>query len=365
MGALNIDRLHAVSNRLGEAVLDPGAWPILMDEICQAVGTTGAGLLQSDIRTSDVPTTDSAAELFKAYFDNNHHLTDIRANRGVPLLLAGAPVVTDQDLFANEREMLRDPLYATLDQVGFRWWAAVGFQAGSALWGLALQRTPREGPFETPEKQALAHLSQRLTETASLSKAVGRLVLSGMTNALQYVRQPAVALDRLGFVIDMNGQAASNFDDDVCIKNRRLFVRDKRARSSLDVLIDQLRTTPDTAELPVAPIVVRRDARRPVVIRIMPVDGAARSPFLNARAVLILNDLDSNPDPVFETFSQAFGLTPAEARLAALIATGVSPRQAAEQLGIARETARTQLKSVFAKTGTHRQSELVFLFSRF
>jgi DNA-binding CsgD family transcriptional regulator len=51
----------------------------------------------------------------------------------------------------------------------------------------------------------------------------------------------------------------------------------------------------------------------------------------------------------------------AEARLAALISTGISPKTVAEQLGIAKETARTQLKAVFAKTSTHRQSELVAL----
>ena len=39
---------------LGEAVVDPGRWPVLMEEICSAVGTTGAALLQSDIRTPDV-----------------------------------------------------------------------------------------------------------------------------------------------------------------------------------------------------------------------------------------------------------------------------------------------------------------------
>jgi DNA-binding CsgD family transcriptional regulator len=365
VGALNIDRLHAVSSRLGETVVDPGCWPILMDEICRAVGTTGAGLLQSDVRTSDIPTTESAVELFKAYFDNNLHVSDVRAIRGVPLLLAGASVVTDQDLFANEQDMLRDPLYATLGHVGFRWWAAVGFKAGSALWGLSLQRTPREGPFEAEEKNALAQLSRRLTETATLSKAVGRQVLAGMTNALHHVGQAALALDSVGFVIDANGLAAGHFDDDIRVRNRRLCVRDKRAQSDLDRFVDQLKTTPNTAALPVEPIVVRRETKRPVVIRIMPVDGAARNPFLNARALLILTDMDASPGPELSGFSQVFELTPAETRLAALIAKGTSSKQAAEQLGIAHETARSQLKSVFAKTGTHRQSELVLLISRF
>jgi DNA-binding CsgD family transcriptional regulator len=38
--------------------------------------------------------------------------------------------------------------------------------------------------------------------------------------------------------------------------------------------------------------------------------------------------------------------------------------EAARTLGIARETARNQLKAVLAKTGTHRQSELVAMISR-
>jgi DNA-binding CsgD family transcriptional regulator len=59
-----------------------------------------------------------------------------------------------------------------------------------------------------------------------------------------------------------------------------------------------------------------------------------------------------------------FGLTSAEAKLASIIAEGVNPEQAAEELGISRETARNQLKAVFAKTATHRQSELVALLAR-
>jgi DNA-binding CsgD family transcriptional regulator len=50
--------------------------------------------------------------------------------------------------------------------------------------------------------------------------------------------------------------------------------------------------------------------------------------------------------------------------LAALIASGLLLEDAAQKLEIARETARNQLKAIFAKTGTHRQSELVGLVMR-
>jgi len=46
------------------------------------------------------------------------------------------------------------------------------------------------------------------------------------------------------------------------------------------------------------------------------------------------------------------------------MASGMSLEDAAEKLTIARQTARTQLKAIFMKTGTHRQSQLVALLSR-
>lgn len=54
-----------------------------------------------------------------------------------------------------------------------------------------------------------------------------------------------------------------------------------------------------------------------------------------------------------------FDLTPAESRLVLRLVAGDSLRSAAQALGIGYETARTTLKSVFHKTGTRRQAELV------
>jgi DNA-binding CsgD family transcriptional regulator len=56
-------------------------------------------------------------------------------------------------------------------------------------------------------------------------------------------------------------------------------------------------------------------------------------------------------------------LTPAEARIAIGIARGNALSVIAKAHGISVSTARTQLKSVFAKTGTHRQAQLAALIA--
>ena len=56
-----------------------------------------------------------------------------------------------------------------------------------------------------------------------------------------------------------------------------------------------------------------------------------------------------------------FCLTPAEVKIALGIADGKTLATVAEERGVSVSTVRTQLKSVFVKTGTHRQAELVAL----
>jgi DNA-binding CsgD family transcriptional regulator/PAS domain-containing protein len=58
-----------------------------------------------------------------------------------------------------------------------------------------------------------------------------------------------------------------------------------------------------------------------------------------------------------------YGLTPAEARLAGQLAALKSMEQAADELCVTVHTARSQLKSIFAKTGAQSQSELLMLLA--
>lgn len=56
-----------------------------------------------------------------------------------------------------------------------------------------------------------------------------------------------------------------------------------------------------------------------------------------------------------------FGLTPAECRIATLLAEGLSLKQIAYEQGTQHDTVRKQLRSIFQKTSTNRQPELIRL----
>jgi DNA-binding CsgD family transcriptional regulator len=64
-----------------------------------------------------------------------------------------------------------------------------------------------------------------------------------------------------------------------------------------------------------------------------------------------------------QDFAQRYGLTPSEVRLARHLAEGGNIAGYAEQHGLSQGTVRTHLKAVFAKTGAHRQAELVLLLA--
>jgi DNA-binding CsgD family transcriptional regulator len=68
--------------------------------------------------------------------------------------------------------------------------------------------------------------------------------------------------------------------------------------------------------------------------------------------------------PPTQLLAELFQLSPAEQRLAELLGKGHSPEQCCALLGVSINTVRTQLRALFRKTRTQRQSELVSLIGR-
>jgi len=79
------------------------------------------------------------------------------------------------------------------------------------------------------------------------------------------------------------------------------------------------------------------------------------------RAVAFVIDPLQHNRPTQDILRTLFGLSPAECRVALLLGDGRSPREISQAVGVSFNTVRSQMKSIFAKTGVRRQGELVRL----
>jgi DNA-binding CsgD family transcriptional regulator len=111
-----------------------------------------------------------------------------------------------------------------------------------------------------------------------------------------------------------------------------------------------------------------RPDKAPLMAAVVPLTAAglaAAGLRPDAAALLLVTDPEAKartPSPA--VLREIFGLTPAEAEIAARAARGEGMPAAAEALGITQGTARLHLSRVFEKTGAHRQAELTALLSR-
>ncbi|MCD2184584.1 helix-turn-helix transcriptional regulator [Rhizobium sp. GN54] len=97
-------------------------------------------------------------------------------------------------------------------------------------------------------------------------------------------------------------------------------------------------------------------------VRLIRVGGDRAAAFFAGTTIAILvGDPQGNVRPHLQALAAAQGLSPAETRVFAGIVAGRSLTEIALASGTKRETVRTQLKSIFAKTGTASQSDIVRL----
>ena len=135
-------------------------------------------------------------------------------------------------------------------------------------------------------------------------------------SALSAIQQAAISIDHFGLVLEANPAAEALFDDSLYTANWHLIMSDPLGRNAFKALVERL-IVPDTDIPSLAPIVVRREGKHPIIAKALQVPAAARNIFFGTRAILILDPVGPKSRPNPSLLSQAFGLTSAEAKLAA------------------------------------------------
>jgi hypothetical protein len=108
-----------------------------------------------------------------------------------------------------------------------------------AEWGQAPRGVTPRSRSRTRLLDFHTSFTRRLIEIADVAGARGSG--SSPTTTLNAMRLPAIAHDQHGFVADVNAAAEVVFDNDIKIKDRRLFVRDPDARTLLKNAVDRLK----------------------------------------------------------------------------------------------------------------------------
>jgi DNA-binding CsgD family transcriptional regulator len=104
--------------------------------------------------------------------------------------------------------------------------------------------------------------------------------------------------------------------------------------------------------------------RSPLSVTVAPIRAEAPIALREEPSVLVcVSDLDVRGRIADESLRELFDLSRAEAKVAAALFEGATPKEAGEQLGISFYTVRGHLVRIFEKTGTSRQAELVRLLA--
>jgi DNA-binding CsgD family transcriptional regulator len=172
----------------------------------------------------------------------------------------------------------------------------------------------------------------------------------------------AFELDGRGNLIWLNEKAKSYIGTAFLISGRRLQALNPCSDRQLQTLVQDLQQPLALACPTPGFISIERANARPLIAHAIFLDSKDQA-HLRGALILVI-DPEQERAPAQSMLQAVFRLTPAEARLAIGIARGRDLEAIANELGITVATIRTQLKAVFAKTNTSRQSELAVLLAR-
>ncbi len=108
-------------------------------------------------------------------------------------------------------------------------------------------------------------------------------------------------------------------------------------------------------------LVARPSGKRPYAVTVMPLCSPSSSLATKSsgRALLFVADLDHRNEDLTARLMQLFGLSRAEARVAAGIVEGRRLHEIAQESGVRMPTVRSQLRAVLRKIGATRQADMV------
>lgn len=363
-----------VSKLLGllyDAAAEPALWaPFVKDLARRTKATSAALVVQSyDQDLYSISNSWQVPESFVRAYQEHYHSLDIWAQVVVPKPseYPSGSAYTSQSLCPHP-QMKRTEFYndhLVRGRIEHAMFALVE-NSESCVAAVALYRDKSCVEFHKSELKLLQFLAPHLQRAFGLHRRFSALKsrADSVETALDTLATGVIFLDSRGQIVHMNRSASALLaeKDGLIAASASLRAELSLESARLRGMIQEAVSTSNGKALSAGGmILVSRRTRPALPLQVSPIRNSSANPIQNIAAVVHVFDPLRQQRPSEALLRGAYGLTPAECRIALLLSDGHAPKAIAEMIGVSENTVRTQIKGVFSKTGVKRQVELVRL----
>lgn len=234
---------------------------------------------------------------------------------------------------------------------------------------IGLYRPAKDGCFSTEDADLLTSLFPYLRNMLAIERQNSLLTTlrEALFKIFDLLSFGVFVLNRSGEVIAMNGAAKQIVmgADGFVLKYKTLVpVRSWQRSEFRSLVMDALDPDRQAAHKGAVMKVFRGPEQRSLEVLVMPLNDQGCNGQLKpidsepASMVLVCNP-DVRMEVPAEALVELYSLTPAEARMTAALVRGKRISEVAKDFNLSEQTLRGELRSVFQKTETNRQAELV------
>ncbi len=336
--------MDVLLEELYESIVAPEHWPLVLDRLTKLCTAEAALLLvfgHAGLRWDSTPSPPPRIDL---------QLLTSWLNRNV---------LPTSQRFVIESIQDGDKQQPVLAAQGLGWLAATAIQtAGGETYCYVVAKSPGQLSFGSYELDMLEQLHPHLERATRLAVRRVKSKNSFAVDVLQAIHLGSVVLRADRSVVAANRHARSFTLGFSFTPDNKIEFADTRAQKRLLDALAQIADSPDAGLKFTIPI-QRRTPTPPIIATILPIHVRRKNIFCEAVALLTAAPVSGGRAMSPHSLTELFALTPTEARVANELAKGESVREIARRHSVTPNTIRMQLKSIYGKTGTRRQTELV------
>jgi DNA-binding CsgD family transcriptional regulator/PAS domain-containing protein len=355
-------------NSIYAAPASPELWPSVLTKLGDALGLNACAIVHTDLnnQANSIYVSNGVDPDVERLYAAGYGAQDVYRPRFLRMRGRQGDLLMGDEL-CTPREMTHTAFYTDiLHKADIRLWCAVAtVHSDNVLENISLYHSWKKN---APSEQRLAqarvltpHLNNALRLRAKLAHLAG--LAHDLYAALDASDSAMILLDSLGQCCFLNKAARGMLDrrDGLTFSNNRISATDSREASKLLSVIRKASADTRRTDKESGTLRITRERGKPLHVRVVPFPGERLGHRSQFAAIALIGDPNQGITVPPQMLQTIYGLTPAEARLSVMLSKGQSMAEAAAANGVTDETVRSQLKSVFHKTGTRRQSELISL----